>query len=50
MHGIDADNWKQGIEDKLQSIVENNTFRVIKQKDVPADRKLIGSKFIFKLK
>jgi hypothetical protein len=25
MCGIDANNWKQGIKDKLQSIVENNT-------------------------
>jgi hypothetical protein len=50
MRSDSANEWQKGIEDEIQSIHENNTFKTIKCEDVPAGCKLIGSKPIFKLK
>lgn len=50
MRSVDADKWKQGIDEELQSILENKTFKTIKRADVPEGRKLVGSKLVFKLK
>ena len=50
MRSVDADKWKQGIDEELQSILENKTFKTIKHADVPEGHKLVSSKLVFKLK
>jgi hypothetical protein len=44
----DAELWKRAVEEQLQSLLENETWEYIDQ--VPAGRKAIGCRWVFKLK
>jgi len=42
--------WLDGVEKEFQNFDKRNVWRVIKIKDVPLGRRLIGSKWVFKKK
>nr|GEZ00363.1 zinc finger, CCHC-type [Tanacetum cinerariifolium] len=47
MQSLDATLWKEAIDDKIRSIMENNTWVL---SDLPPGCKLLGCKWIFKKK
>ena len=46
-HGTDSDQWQSAIDKELHALKKNETWQVV---DRPADRKIIGSKWVFKIK
>jgi Reverse transcriptase (RNA-dependent DNA polymerase) len=47
MSRVDAPWWKESCEDEYQSLMDNNVWTVV---DLPAGKKAVGSKWVFKLK
>lgn len=47
MNGPKAKLWKQAMDDEYRSLIENDTWELV---ELPADRKAIGCKWIFKSK
>lgn len=43
----DSENWKSAMQEEISSLVENDTYELV---DLPAKRKPIKSKWVFKLK
>jgi hypothetical protein len=42
--------WRKSINDELKSLEKRKVWRVIKKSDVPANRRLMGCKWVFKIK
>ncbi len=50
MHSPHAEEWQEAIEDEKNSLIALGVFKTIKCSDVPRDRKVVGSKMVFKIK
>lgn len=46
-HAVKDDNWKQAMEQEMESIKENDTWELTK---LPPGKKIIGLKWVYKLK
>ena len=42
--------WREAIKKEFENIEKNQVWRVIKKKDVPENRRLLGAKWVFKVK
>lgn len=45
--GRDKDNWKRALDEEYDSLITNKTWKLMK---APEDAKIIGCKWVFKLK
>ena len=43
-------NWLKGVKEELDAFNKREVWKIRKIKDIPKGRKLIGSKWVFKLK
>ena len=50
MSCADAEEWKQSIETEVNTLLANNTFEVMNKADIPDGRRLVKSKWVFKVK
>ena len=46
----EREQWLKGCEKELANFEKRGTWKVVKIKDIPKGRRLIGSKWVFKLK
>ena len=46
----DAEEWKESIQKELSTLLANDTFEVIEQSPVPPGRRVVKSKWVFKVK
>ena len=46
----DAKHWIEAMKTELQSMVNKKVWRTVKKIDIPTDKKLIGCRWVFKLK
>ena len=42
--------WRAAINKEFENMEKNNVWRVIKKTDVPENRRLLGAKWVFKVK
>ena len=42
--------WRDAINKEFKNMEKNNVWRVIKKTDVPENRRLLGAKWVFKVK
>lgn len=47
MKSEEAEQWKNAIEDEYQSLITNNTWTLVER---PAERNIVGCKWVFKIK
>ena len=47
---IDREKWREAIRKEFRDMLNKGVWRYRKTKDVPKDRRLIGSKWVFKVK
>lgn len=47
MQSKDSSNWKQAMQEEMDSLIKNQTWELV---DKPKNQKLLGCKWIFKLK
>jgi hypothetical protein len=46
----ERDNWRESIKKELNSMIDKKVWEVKKKHEIPSDRRLIGSKWVFKRK
>ena len=46
----ERDNWRVAIRKKIRSIIERGVWRKTDRKRIPSSRRLIGNKWVFKIK
>ena len=54
-HGITKNSklrlkWRDAINEEVENMEKNDIWRVIKKMDVPENRRLLGAKWVFKVK
>ena len=47
---IEKDNWRAAIGNKIRSMIERELWRKTDRKKIPSNRRLIGNKWVFKIK
>ena len=50
MQCADAEEWEQSIQTEVNTLLANNTFEVINKSSVPDGRRIVKSKWVFKVK
>jgi len=46
----DAEEWKESIQTEVNTLLANNTFEVVERVNVPSGRRIVKSKWVFKVK
>lgn len=46
----DAEEWKQSIQTEVNTLLANNTFEIVDKSSVPEGRRIVKSKWVFKIK
>ena len=46
----DAEEWVESIDTEMKTLLANNTFEVVDKADVPKGRRIVKSKWVFKVK
>jgi hypothetical protein len=46
----DGAQWKKAIEEEIESLTENDTFRYVKRSSLPAGTNIMGYRWVFKVK
>ena len=46
----DSDEWKESIQTEVNTLLANDTFRIISASEVPSGRRVVKSKWVFKVK
>ena len=42
--------WREAIRKELRSMIRQGVYRCVRKRDVPPDKRLVGYKWVFKLK
>jgi len=50
MASLDSDAWQHAMMEEYQAIMNANVWEEVDMKDLPVGRRLVGSRWVFKVK
>src|ERR1700735_2812642 len=50
INSADRIEWEKAMEDEYDSLLENNTWILVSEDEIPADRQILSGKWVFRIK